>query len=153
MIRKPPRLGGELPWHQDEAYWDPAFDYTALGVWMPLDAATPESGCMSFIPGSHRSEVRKHRHIGDDPAVHGLFTDDVDPALAVAVPLPAGGASFHSCRMLHYSCPNVSDRARRAWANEFQLPPLRRAVPYERPWVEEGRREFERRPAVCDSSS
>jgi hypothetical protein len=30
MIRKPPLDDGALPWHQDEAYWDPAFDYRAL---------------------------------------------------------------------------------------------------------------------------
>ena len=40
---------------------------------MPLDAATIESGCMRFIPGSHRGEVRPHRHLGDDADVHALF--------------------------------------------------------------------------------
>jgi hypothetical protein len=145
MIRKPPRVGEPLPWHQDEAYWDPGFDYTALGCWMPLDAATPESGCMSFIPGSHRGEVRIHRHLGDDPAVHALFTEDVDQRLAVTVPLAAGGAIFHHCRILHSSGPNRSAHVRRAYANEWQLTPVRREVAAARPWIDQGKRAWESR--------
>ncbi len=147
MIRKPARIGAPLPWHQDEAYWDPAFEYRALGCWMPLDPATRESGCMRFIPGSHRGEVRTHRHVGDDPAVHALVTDDVDERLAVEVPVEPGGAIFHHCRMVHSSLPNQSDRVRRAWANEFQLPPAPRAEAYPRPWIAEGKRAWDaRRP-------
>jgi len=41
---------------------------------------------------------------------------------------------LHHCRMLHMSGPNVSDSVRRAYANEWEMPPVKRAVPYERPW-------------------
>jgi hypothetical protein len=145
MIRKPARVGAALPWHQDEAYWDPAFDYRALGCWMPLDPATRESGCMRFIAGSHRGEVRVHRHLGDDPTVHALVTDDVDDSLAVEVPMEPGGAIFHHCRMVHSSLPNTSDRVRRAWANEFQLPPAPREHPHPRLWIDEGKRAWDAR--------
>ncbi len=128
MILKPPRIGEALPWHQDEAYWDPAYTYRALGAWLPLDPATLESGCMSFVPGSHAAKgsteadtpVRVHRHVNDDPSVHALVTDDVDASRAVPVPLGAGGASFHHCRVLHSSAPNRTGRQRRAYAIEFQ---------------------------------
>jgi hypothetical protein len=149
MIRKPARVGAPLPWHQDEAYWDPAFDYRALGCWMPLDPATRESGCMSFIPGSHEGPVRAHRHVGDDPTVHALETDDVDPSRAVAVPLAPGGAIFHHCRTLHSSGPNTSAHVRRAYANEFQLAPVPRRDPVSRPWIDAGRKAWEsRKPRV-----
>ena len=141
MIRKPARIGAALPWHQDEAYWDPAYAYVALGAWMPLDPATSESGCLRFVPGSHRGPVRAHRHVADDPSVHALQTDDVDDAgAAVEVPLAPGGATFHHCRTLHGSGPNASARPRRAWAIEWQIPPARREAPASRPWVDEGRR-------------
>ncbi len=145
LIRKPPRVGAALPWHQDEAYWNPAFDYVALGVWMPLDPATPESGCMRFIPGSQRGEIRKHRHIHNDADTHGLVTDDVDESAAQPVPVQPGGATFHHCRILHSSGPNKSDQQRRSYANEFWLEPTRRAVAGDRPWVEEGQQAWERR--------
>src|SRR5205823_4986553 len=124
---------------------DPAFSYTALGCWMPLDPATPESGCMRFIPGSHRGDVRTHRHLGDDPAIHALFTDDVDPSQAVAIPLRPGGAIFHHCRILHSSGPNRSAHVRRAYANEWQLPAVQRDAPPCRPWIDAGKQAWERR--------
>lgn len=124
MISKPARVGGELPWHQDEAYWDPRMHYRALGVWVPLDVATVESGCMHFKPGSHRSDVMEHRHVNDDPEVHGLVAPGVTNEGEVAIELAPGGATFHHCRTLHRTPPNVSDHVRRAWANEFQTKPV-----------------------------
>ena len=156
MIRKPARIGESLPWHQDEAYWDPGFDYRALGCWMPLDDATIESGCMSMIPGSHLGDIVPHRHLNDDPNVEGLETISAPVRAAEAVPLPtpAGGAVLHHCRMLHMSGPNVSANVRRAYANEWQTPPVKRAVPYARPWQVEGReahaRKFGKDPVFFD---
>lgn len=86
-----------------------------------------------------------HRHLGNDPAVHALIADDVDAATAVPVPVAAGGAVFHHCRILHSSGPNRSARVRRAYANEWQLEPTPRATPASRPWIEEGRRAWEQR--------
>jgi hypothetical protein len=141
MIYKPPRVGKELPWHQDEAYWDERFEYKALGCWVPLDVATVDSGCMHFLPGSHLSDIRPHAHLDGDPLVQGLIAPDIDGAGEVAVPLEPGGATFHHCRMLHRTPPNVSDQARRAWATEFQLEPTR--LPADRvpvkPWLDEQR--------------
>ena len=128
MIRKPPHDGdsGALPWHQDEAYWDRSLKYHATSCWMPLDPATVESGCMSFIPGSHRSGVREHRATEGDFASHVVSVEGVDSTLALAVPVPAGGAVFHHCRTLHSSGPNRSARVRRAYSNEWQLEPVKR---------------------------
>jgi Phytanoyl-CoA dioxygenase (PhyH) len=145
MIVKPARFGGELPWHQDEAYWHPGFDYHAVGVWVPLDPATPESGCLSFLPGSHRGDVRAHAHIGGDPSVHGLVALHVDDAAAVSLPVAPGGAAVHHCRTLHRSAPNKSAHVRRACATEYRLAPTRRAVPAERPWLVESARAWARR--------
>lgn len=145
MILKPARRGHETPWHQDEAYWSPSKTYAAVGAWMPLDEATVESGCLHFVPGSHRGPVLPHHHIGDDPAVHGLEADDPDTSGAVAVPIPAGAATFHHHRMIHYAGPNTTERDRRAYANEFQLAPVPAAAVEERPWVDEGRKAWDAR--------
>jgi hypothetical protein len=134
MVRKAPRDTEEVPWHQDEAFWDPNFDYLGLGVWMPLDPATVESGCMSMIPGSHKGPVRVHRHVNDDPAVTVIVCDDVDVSQAKPRPVPIGGASFHHCHTLHWSGPNRSDHVRRAYVNEWQTVPVKRAVPHDRAW-------------------
>jgi len=141
LVLKPPRVGGETPWHQDEAYWEPEKTYHAVGGWMPLDDATIENGCLWFLPGSHEGDVLAHKHLGDDPAVHVLeLVREPDLSGAVPVPLKAGGMSFHHPRTLHYARPNTTNGPRRAWANEFQLAPIELAVPADRPWVDEGRR-------------
>jgi ectoine hydroxylase-related dioxygenase (phytanoyl-CoA dioxygenase family) len=145
MILKPAQRGHETPWHQDEAYWDPDRRYTAVGAWMPLDDASVESGCLQFVPGSHRGPVLSHHHIGNDPSVHGLEADDPDTTGAVAVPIAAGAATFHHPRMIHYAGPNTTEKPRRAYANEFQLAPVAAEAADERPWVAEGRKAWDAR--------
>lgn len=149
MILKPARYGRETPWHQDEAYWNPDVIPNSLSVWLPLDAATVESGCMQFVPGSHKARVRHHRHIDDDPLVHGLVTDEVDPSSAVACPIPAGGATFHHCRILHYAGPNTTDRPRRAYILVFGGPSRKAEAPQARPWQDEERDALARLPSLA----
>ncbi len=112
---------------------------------MPLDEASVESGCLHFVPGSHRGPVLSHHHIGDDPRVHGLEADAPDTTGEVAVPIPAGAATFHHPRMIHYAGPNTTAQPRRAYANEFQLAPVAAEVVAERPWLDEGRKAWEAR--------
>lgn len=138
MINKPPG-GRAVSWHQDHAYWQPELDYHALGVWLPLHDATIEMGAMQFLPGSHKRGLIPHRH-EDDPA-HNLLTvaEAVDASRAVACPLKAGGATFHHAETLHYTAPNSSDAPRLAFPMEFQVRPVRRAVPETMPWTLEHR--------------
>ena len=138
-FQKPAQYGAETPWHQDEAYWNPDVYLNSLSVWMPLDAATVDCGCMQFIPGSHKGDLRWHRHIDNDPLVHGLVTDDVDPADAVACPLAPGGATFHHYRTLHHTAANTTDHTRRAYILVCQGPTKQRETPSPRPWTEEER--------------
>ena len=135
MVRKAPRNADIVPWHQDEGYWDPSFDYQSFGCWMPLDPATIESGCMSFLPGSHKEGVRRHGYMDGDPRVTTLILEEeIDTSGAVPQPVPIGGASIHHNRTLHFSGPNITDRVRRAYVNEWQIVPVKRDVPYERDW-------------------
>ena len=134
MIFKPAKYGAATPWHQDEAYWNPDVYLNSLSVWTTLDRATVESGCMQFIPGSHKGDVRWHRHIDDNPLIHGLVTDDVDPSEAVPCPLAPGGATFHHHRTLHYTAPNTTDKPRRAYIIVCMGPTKKRENPAYRPW-------------------
>jgi ectoine hydroxylase-related dioxygenase (phytanoyl-CoA dioxygenase family) len=139
IIFKPPHVGAATPWHQDEAYWAADLSYHAIGGWTALDDTTVDNGCLWFVPGSHKGGVLAHRHMGGDPAVHILeFADDVDVSAALPVPLRAGGTTFHHPRTIHGARPNTTDRRRRAWANEYQLAPVKLDEPADRPWVQEG---------------
>lgn len=109
-LLKPPFIGREKPWHQDNAFFNLPVDKTVCGVWIALDDAIPENGCMHIIPGSH------HR----GPVVHFNRRDwqicDTDVAAdeAVAVPLKPGGCLFFHGLMHHGTPPTTSALRRRA---------------------------------------
>lgn len=44
--------------HQDSTflYTEPP---TCIGLWMPLEDATEENGCLWFVPGSHKRMYNK----------------------------------------------------------------------------------------------
>jgi ectoine hydroxylase-related dioxygenase (phytanoyl-CoA dioxygenase family) len=50
---KEPGTPKPTPWHQDSAYW-PCSGQQVMSVWVPLDAATPQSGVVSYVKGSHK---------------------------------------------------------------------------------------------------
>jgi phytanoyl-CoA hydroxylase len=110
---KPPRISGEKPWHQDAAYFRGSDPDLMFGVWIALDPATAENGCMEVIPGSHR----------DGPVPHiphpdiNLCTIDpryVNAARRVQLPMQPGDALIFHSLTHHYTAANRSDRRRRA---------------------------------------
>ncbi len=138
-IFKPAGFGAETPWHQDAAYWSPDMRYTALSIWVPLQEATEENGCMQFVPSSHTLDVVRHRSINDDPRIHGLEVHPEEVSRIgkfVSCPLPPGGATFHGPYMLHHTGPNRSRIPRRALILNAGLPPAKRSRPLHFPWME-----------------
>jgi len=136
-ILKPGTYGAETPWHQDEAYWRmPGHDARALAMWMALQDATIDNGCLWYLPGSHRGAIRVHRPIGNDPAVHGLETLDVDCSAAVAVPMSAGSVVIHHVRCLHYAGANLTPAPRYAYTLGYLRPSVPAARPHHMPWLD-----------------
>lgn len=134
-IFKPAGVGAATPWHQDEAYWDPSLQYQSASIWMPLQEATIENGCLWFVPGSHEWPVVEHRPIGGNVKVHGLEMIDLELVRdAVASPLPAGGITIHRNRTAHYARANTSNIPRRALILSTGLPsrpyPGKRSFPW-----------------------
>lgn len=114
---KPPIFGSEKPWHQDCAYFNLPLGTTVIGVWIALDEATPENGCMHIIPGSHN----------EGPMVHFKRRDwqicdtHVPVARDTMVPLQPGGCLFwHG--LLHHGSP-VNQSAQRRRALQFHYKP------------------------------
>lgn len=109
-LLKPPLIGREKPWHQDNAYFNLPHETTVVGAWIALDEATPENGCMHVIPGSHR----------EGPVVHFKRRDwqicdtSVATDRVVAVPLRPGGVLLFHGLIHHGTPPSHSTRRRRA---------------------------------------
>lgn len=109
LMMKPPHHGSAKPYHQDSAYW--AIDPPDLvSVWMALDDATLENGCMRVIPGSHTGGVLEHQHLQDFQVDEATL----DTSGEVAVPLNAGGCLFFHSLLLHATAPNHSQYPRRS---------------------------------------
>jgi hypothetical protein len=125
-IFKPPHNQTPTAWHQDEAYSNEPIPLRSVHFWIPLQAATENNGCMWFIPGSNRGEVRPHRLVNrrlngaNRPIGSGtLAVENVDASNAVACPLVAGGATAHHPLTLHYTGANQSDDYRKVWIVHF----------------------------------
>lgn len=132
-ILKPAGIGGDTPWHQDEAYWDPRYAHRAVSVWIALQPATLANGCMRFIRGSHRMSVLPHELVSPD--AHGLRLRGAAPiGPQSACELPAAGASVHDGRTIHGAGANTSGEPRRALVFGFGLAPVLLDTPHHYPW-------------------
>ena len=64
-LLKPPHSGQEKPWHQDMAYRGLDYDRRIIGVWIALDEADADNGCMHVIPRSHMNGATPHYSVRD----------------------------------------------------------------------------------------
>lgn len=109
------------PWHQDE-YFIPTRDRSLTAVWIALDDATIENGCLWVLPGSHQRGVLYPDRDQDDPAfdcsieAYDFPYQDDD---AVPLEIPAGSAVIFNGYLLHRSLKNSGQGFRRALANHY----------------------------------
>lgn len=126
-LLKPPHVGREKPWHQDDAYFMFEPLDGIVGTWTALDEATPENGCMHVIPASHRGGPKPHYHDRDCQ----LADEDVDVACDVLCPLKPGGVLLFHGLLHHGTPPNTSPHRRRALQFHYASAACRRTTPDE----------------------
>ena len=116
-IFKQPGIGGEVRWHQDASYLI-AGAPGVIGIWIAIEDATTENGCLWLQPGQHRSPLREKFEVDWATREGSLRTLDETPwqGATEAVPLevPAGSMVLFSDRMPHYSSANRSAKSRHA---------------------------------------
>ncbi len=97
FFAKPARDGKRTPWHQDGEYW-PIRPLATCTVWIAVDAATQQNGCLRVISGSHQERrLRRHRTVaaGDVTLTQELQPDEYDERQAVDLVLAPGQVSLH----------------------------------------------------------
>ena len=111
LIKRP--WANPTAWHLDTPFWSFS-DRNAISIWVALDNATLENGCLFFIPGSHKKTNFDKITIGKN--MDGIF--DVYPqlknAMPVAAPMKAGSCSFHNGLTIHGANANMTSGFRRA---------------------------------------
>lgn len=115
LATKPATRGaGEFSWHQDLMFY-PHTNTSLLSVFVYLDDATPENGCMSMVRGSHR--LGPLNHLNDEGRFDGRCRETQHwtqhPENVLAITPKAGSVSIHHCLTLHGSPANVSGHPRR----------------------------------------
>lgn len=111
-ISKAPYSGQPVLWHQDSAFW-PLEPMRVVTLWLSVDHATPENGCLRVIPGSHRQEIAAVRDNTEVENVLGQeIAVDVDESEAVDIVLRPGDVEVHHPNIVHGSNANTSPRRR-----------------------------------------
>ena len=58
-LMKPALIGDATPWHQDEAFQDPAFDYEEISFWLALQPVDEANSCMAYLPGRTKDQCSR----------------------------------------------------------------------------------------------
>ena len=108
-------------WHVDNP-GDPFYTRDAVMLWITLDDATLQNGCLYFMPGTHRSS-RFGRRSGslNEAKIDGLFAaypewSGIEPVAAEA---SAGAGVFINGMIAHAAGPNMTIHPRRVMALLF----------------------------------
>ncbi len=124
LFVKEPHTPGFVSWHQDFTYTG-VEPHEGTTAWIALSPSTVKSGCMQFVPGSHRHGIRPHRDTFDDDNIltRGQVIEDFDTDSAVPVELRPGQMTLHHVRTVHGSAANTSDHRRIGFAIQAYMPP------------------------------
>lgn len=109
-LLKPPFIGREKPWHQDHAFFNYSIDTKFVGVWIALDPATMQNGCMHVLDGGHLHGPKTHFKRRDVQICDAEMLGQT----AVGFPLEPGDAMFFDGLLPHGTPANSSPDRRRA---------------------------------------
>jgi ectoine hydroxylase-related dioxygenase (phytanoyl-CoA dioxygenase family) len=121
FFAKPAGNGKATPWHQDGEYW-PIRPLATCTVWLAVDDATPENGCLRIIRGSHKNKDLLQHETNPSTELtlnQELLKSEYDEDKAVDLVLKRGQISLHDVFLVHGSEPNTSPNPRRGMTMRF----------------------------------
>ncbi|GAA5894784.1 hypothetical protein JCM8208_006071 [Rhodotorula glutinis] len=123
VICKQREVGGKVGSHDDQTFLTTR-PSTAMGLWFALEDCTPENGCLSFVPGSHKVNAKVTRRLVRAPGggtelvtVPGMEDEpkvdwDHEDVNWVAAPCSAGDLVLIHGAVIHRSEKNLSSKSR-----------------------------------------
>ncbi len=111
LIKRP--WANPTSWHLDTPFWSFS-DRRALSIWVALDDATLENGCLFFIPGSYRETTFENPGIGKNMGEIFNVYPQFRHSRSVAAKMKAGSCSFHNGLTIHGAHANMTPGFRRA---------------------------------------
>ncbi|MFT5448515.1 MAG: ectoine hydroxylase-related dioxygenase (phytanoyl-CoA dioxygenase family) [Gammaproteobacteria bacterium] len=116
-----------VSWHQDLNYWGLS-DNQKVTAWVALSPSNVASGCMRFVPGSHKKRLVKHVDTFADQNLLSRGQEiavEVDETSAAEVVLDTGEASLHHGHLFHASGPNATNDRRIGVAIRYIAPSMK----------------------------
>jgi len=111
LFKKP--WANPTSWHLDTPFWS-FTDRRALSIWVALDDATLENGCLFFIPESHQKTSFENPGIGKNMDSIFEIYPEFKTKGSIAAPMKAGSCSFHNGLTIHGAHANMTPGSRRA---------------------------------------
>ncbi|WP_417449723.1 phytanoyl-CoA dioxygenase family protein [Kordiimonas sp.] len=117
-IFKQPHIGGEVVCHQDATYLRTEPE-SCLGLWVAIEDATTENGCLWGIPGGHKTggirEAFRRAQDGDGTYTERLDDTPFEEDKKVPLEAPKGTVLVFGGKFPHMSSANRSDKSRHAY--------------------------------------
>lgn len=107
---KEPGSPGITAWHQDATHFGFAAP-ASVAAWVAFSDAPPESGCVEFLPGSHKLGQLQHKSKVYPDSISGsgqTIVAPFDKSNPAPAPLRAGEFSLHHSLCIHSSQRNES---------------------------------------------
>ncbi len=128
---KEPRTSQIVSMHQDLTYWGLGAVDGLVTAWLSLSPATPASGCMDFVRGSHKNAILPHEDTFDKNNLLSRGQEvkvDVAEEDKVPIEIHPGQISLHHGLTIHGSGPNTTDDRRIAAVIRYCTPEISQQV-------------------------
>lgn len=93
--------------HLDDPYWS-FYSRQAISIWIALEDATPENGCLCFLPGSHKMASTDNVGQSEEFGSLLLLYPEMRKIRPVVAPMKAGDCSFHNGLTAHGAGVNMT---------------------------------------------
>ena len=105
------------PWHQDWYYWKGA---NKISVWIALDDATPENGCLKMIAGSHFKQFKVKQVRAQNGFGWRIGNEEIAGLSETTLAVNRGDAVFFHDQTLHSSYPNTTGADRWSFISTYR---------------------------------
>ncbi len=105
------------PWHQDWYYWKGA---NKISVWIALDDAAPENGCLKMIAGSHLKRFKVKQVRAQNGFGWRIGNEEIAGLPETTLAVRRGDAVFFHDQTLHSSFPNTTGADRWSFISTYR---------------------------------
>jgi phytanoyl-CoA hydroxylase len=125
LVTKPPHTQEICHWHQDESFYMKPEDSSThskrrMSVWVPLQDATLDNGCLWVVPGSHKWGIEEWVWQDNGTCQKRITKHEWAEQHAIPLPVEAGSVVLFTAWTWHHSKNNHTDGIRRAYIVSYQ---------------------------------